>query len=354
MGVNRSKSVGQASSDVLEAAPGRMPKVRAPDSPVVFWGGMGGAVLAGLLVFNGMNTARGARAQTPPPPPAETPAPPAPVPQPVPMPSASPAPPPPPAMPVPQAMSEDAYLRSPTLVVDLAPPEAGAAQAAQPATAAAPAAGDVPGTAEERFAARTLGAGQGGGQAVQMRDLSRTVPQGVLIAAVLESAINSDLPGAVRGVVSRDVRSFDGDRVLIPRGSRLIGQYKSAATLGQTRAFVVWNRIITPAGISIDIASPAVDRLGRGGVEGDVDTHFLQRYGGAILLTVLNAGITAAVNAGSNSGSNTLVLGWPGQVGQAVTGGGGNREIPATLRVPQGAAIQVFVARDLDFSTVIR
>ena len=187
-----------------------------------------------------------------------------------------------------------------------------------------------------------------------MRDLSRTVPQGVLIAAVLESAINSDLPGAVRGVVSRDVRSFDGDRVLIPRGSRLIGQYKSAATLGQTRAFVVWNRIVTPAGVSIDIASPAVDRLGRGGVEGDVDTHFLQRYGGAILLTVLNAGVTAAVNAGSNSGSNTLVLGWPGQVGQAVTGGGSTRDIPATLRVPQGAAIQVFVARDLDFSSVIR
>ena len=61
MAANRSKSVGQASSEVLEAAPGRMPKVRAPDSPVVFWGGLGGAVLAGLLVFNGMNTARGAR-----------------------------------------------------------------------------------------------------------------------------------------------------------------------------------------------------------------------------------------------------------------------------------------------------
>ena len=67
MGANRSKSAGQESSEVLEAAPGRMPKVRAPDSPLVFWGGLGGAVLAGLLVFNGMNTARGARAQTPPP-----------------------------------------------------------------------------------------------------------------------------------------------------------------------------------------------------------------------------------------------------------------------------------------------
>lgn len=346
-------------AEVTEAAADRMPRVRAPDSPVVFWGGIAGAVLAGLLVFNGLNASRGARAQTPaaPSPPAANPAPtPAPAPQPPPTPS-TPAPvaaPPPPA-PVPQAFGEDAYLRSPALVVDLPPPDAVQGREAQAAAAMAPAAAPAEpgGTAEERFAARTLGAGQGGAQAVRMRDLGRTVPQGVLISAVLESAINSDLPGAVRGVVSRDVRSFDGARVLIPRGSRLIGQYKSAATLGQTRAFVVWNRIVTPAGISIDIASPAVDRLGRGGVEGDVDTHFIERFGGAILLTVLNAGVTAAVNAGTSGGS-TVVLGWPGQLGQAVTGTARTQDIPATLRVPQGAAIQVFVARDLDFSTVVR
>ena len=85
----------------------------------------------------------------------------------------------------------------------------------------------------------------------------------------------------------------------------------------------------------------------------DVDTHFIERFGGAILLTVLNAGVTAAVNAGTSGGS-TVVLGWPGQLGQAVTGTARTQDIPATLRVPQGAAIQVFVARDLDFSTVVR
>jgi type IV secretion system protein VirB10 len=189
-------------------------------------------------------------------------------------------------------------------------------------------------------------------QALQMRDLSRIVPQGALISAVLESAINSDLPGAVRGVVSRDVRSFDGSRVLIPRGSRLVGQYKSSASPGQTRAFVVWSRIISPTGVTIDIASPAVDRLGQGGVEGQVDTHFFERFGASILLTLINAGVTAAANSGSNNSNTTLVLGWPGQAGQAAASAIRPADVAPTLRVAQGAAIQVYVARDLDFSGV--
>jgi type IV secretion system protein VirB10 len=187
-----------------------------------------------------------------------------------------------------------------------------------------------------------------------MGDLSRVVPQGTLIAAVLESAINSDLPGAVRGVVSRDVRSFDGSRILIPRGSRLVGEYKSSASVGQTRAFVVWSRIISPTGVSIEIASPAVDRLGQGGVEGAVDNNFFERFGASILLTVLNAGVTALANNGSNNSNTTLLLGWPGLTGQGVGAGITPPNVPATLRVPQGAAVQVYVARDLDFSGVVR
>lgn len=242
------------------------------------------------------------------------------------------------------------------MVVDLAPPEAGTAAApvATPTPGAPPAApAEIPASAEERFAARTMGGTSDGARAAQMRDLSRVVPQGTLISAVLESAINSDLPGAVRGVVSRDVRSFDGSRVLIPRGSRLVGQYKSAAAIGQTRAFVVWSRIISPTGVTIDIASPAVDRLGRGGVEGRVDNHFLERFGASILLTVLNAGVTAAANNASGGGNTTLILGLPGQAGQAMAGLA-PRDMPATLEVSPGAAIQVYVARDLDFSAVVR
>jgi type IV secretion system protein VirB10 len=210
------------------------------------------------------------------------------------------------------------------------------------------------GSPEERFAARTMGGAGSGAKATQMGDLSRVVPQGTLIAAVLESAINSDLPGAVRGVVSRDVRSFDGSRILIPRGSRLVGEYKSSASVGQTRAFVVWSRIISPTGVSIEIASPAVDRLGQGGVEGAVDNNFFERFGASILLTVLNAGVTALANNGSNNSNTTLLLGWPGLTGQGAGAGITPPNVPATLRVPQGAAVQVYVARDLDFSGVVR
>ncbi|MFM1958725.1 MAG: hypothetical protein RL588_242 [Pseudomonadota bacterium] len=350
------RSAPEPASEVLAQAGETLPRVRAPDSPVVFWGGMAGAALAGLLVFNGLNASRGAHAQVPAPP-APAPAAPAPAPV-VPMPSAG-APPATPA-PVPASPpagavgSEEAYLRSPTLVVDLAPPEGAAAAAPASANLPGAAAPEPPGSAEERFAARTMGGPSTGARAVQMQDLGRLVPQGTLIPAVLESAINSDLPGAVRGVVSRDVRGFDGRHVLIPRGSRLIGQYKSAASVGQTRAFVVWSRIISPTGVSIDIASPAVDRLGQGGVEGSVDNHFFERFGASILLTVLNAGVTAAASNSAGGGNTTLLLGWPGQLGQSMAGSGRTSDIPATLRVEQGAAIQVYVARDLDFSAVVR
>jgi type IV secretion system protein VirB10 len=83
---------------------------------------------------------------------------------------------------------------------------------------------------------------------------------------VLETAIDSDLPGYVRAVVSQDVRSFDGARVLIPRSSRLIGQYKSGVASGQTRAYVVWSRLIRPDGVSVALASPAIDDAGRTGL----------------------------------------------------------------------------------------
>ncbi len=355
MGQDRSRRVSGADSEVLAKVADRLPRVRAADSPVVFWGGMTGAALAGLLVFNGLNTSRGAVAQTPPAP-APPPSAPASVRAADPPPPPPAAPEAPPAAPVYSAATEDAYLRAPTLVVDLAAQETPAmgAMAAAPATAPGAPQPEPAGSPEERFAARTMGGAGSGAEATQMGDLSRVVPQGTLIAAVLESAINSDLPGAVRGVVSRDVRSFDGSRILIPRGSRLVGEYKSSASVGQTRAFVVWSRIISPTGVSIEIASPAVDRLGQGGVEGAVDNNFFERFGASILLTVLNAGVTALANNGSNNSNTTLLLGWPGLTGQGAGAGITPPNVPATLRVPQGAAVQVYVARDLDFSGVVR
>jgi type IV secretion system protein VirB10 len=175
-------------------------------------------------------------------------------------------------------------------------------------------------------------------------DPKTTVTQGTLIPAVLETAINTDVPGYVRAVVSSDVRSFDGTRVLIPRSSRLIGQYRSGLQAGQKRAYVIWTRLIRPDGVSVNIGSPAVGFSGETGLDGKVQTHFFERFGSAMLLSVIG-GLSAI---GGNSG---VVIANSGQ-SAAAAAIGQTAQIGPTVRVRLGAPIRVFTARDLDFSKV--
>ena len=284
------------------------------------------------------------------------------------------APPPPPAAPappraaavVPEGPSTDqiAAWKSPSLIVDLsgptaaapapgtAPPQPGAPGAVLPLTQALAPPGTRPAdtlSADERFAQR-LGVGESNepAQATRIADLGTTIPQGAVVTAVLETAINSDLPGYARAVVSREVRSFDGKKVLIPRGSHVIGQYRSGIALGQSRVFVVWTRLIRPDGASIEMASAGTDALGRGGLEGDVDSHFFARYGGAILLSLL--GVAGDVLTDHNTqvviNSTQNVAGAAGSALQQEV------NISPTIDVPAGTPLRIFVARDLDFAKV--
>lgn len=181
-------------------------------------------------------------------------------------------------------------------------------------------------------------------KATRMKNPAQTVSQGTLIPAVLETAINSDLPGYVRAVVSSDVRSFDGSRILVPRSSRLIGQYKSGVANGQTRAYVMWTRLIRPDGVSVALASPAVDEAGQTGLTGTVDSHFMKRFGSSLLLSIVGTASTL-----SSGGSALIVSG--GQSAASVAAQQ-NGQIPPTIKVRQGQPIRVFTAKDLDFSTV--
>ena len=175
---------------------------------------------------------------------------------------------------------------------------------------------------------------------------SMTVPQGVVIAAVLETALDSTRPGGVRAIVSRDVRGFDGTQLLIPRGSRLYGEYTSDLAAGQKRALIRWQRLTRPDGVIIDLDSPAADPLGRAGVRGKVNSHFFSRFGGAILQSVLDIGVGVATREATGG----VYVALPGAT-QNVTATNPNQVTP-TLTVKQGASVSVFVARDLDFSTV--
>jgi type IV secretion system protein VirB10 len=159
---------------------------------------------------------------------------------------------------------------------------------------------------------------------------------------VLETAIDSDLPGYVRAVVSQDVRSFDGSRVLIPRSSRLIGEYKSGLQQGQTRAYVVWSRLIRPDGVSVALASPAVDAQGATGLAGEVDNHFLKRFGSSLLLSVIGA--AGAVGRGG------VTIATGDSAASVAAQRDGSRA--PTIRVRQGQPIRIFTARDLNFASV--
>ena len=202
----------------------------------------------------------------------------------------------------------------------------------------------------ERFSARVGNQEVEVATARRMTGLDRLVPQGAVIGATMETALNSDLPGFARAVIQRDVRSFDGTSVLIPAGSRVIGQYKSGVAQGASRVFVLWTRLIRSDGVSIDLASPATDDLGRAGIGGKVNRHFLQRFGGAILTTVLSAGLNAA--AAARSGGSTVFVGSAGEATSLAGQAAGNGDIPPTITTRQGAAVRIFVARDLDFSHV--
>lgn len=189
--------------------------------------------------------------------------------------------------------------------------------------------------------------GSSGGEvakATRMKNPGQTVSQGTLIPAVLETAINSDLPGYVRAVVSSDIRSFDGSRILVPRSSRLIGQYKSGVANGQTRAYVMWTRLIRPDGVSVALASPAVDATGQTGLTGTVDSHFMKRFGSSLLLSIVGTASTLG------SGGSALIV--SGGQSAASVAAQQNGVIPPTIKVRQGQPIRVFTAKDLDFSSV--
>lgn len=191
-------------------------------------------------------------------------------------------------------------------------------------------------------------AGVAGGRARSGAFANRgtTVPQGTLIPAVLETALDSTRPGLARAIVSRDVRGFDGSRILIPRGSRLIGEYRSEVAPGQRRALVNWIRLIRPDGVTIAIGSPASDTFGRAGIRAKVNSHFFQRFAGAILQSAFDIG----VNLASRAGNNTTVIVPTGSL-QGTTQIIQPTQITPTLKVKPGTSISIFAARDLDFSS---
>ncbi|GAA0622566.1 hypothetical protein GCM10009422_18160 [Brevundimonas kwangchunensis] len=182
-----------------------------------------------------------------------------------------------------------------------------------------------------------------------LRRPASTVARGVLIPAILETALDSTRPGMARAIVSSDIASFDGSRILIPRGSRLIGEYAADLTAGQTRAMVRWTRLVRPDGETIALDSQAADLTGRAGVTGRVDNRFLQRFSRAILQTTLNIGASLAAREIGGDGAGVIIA-LPGS-SQTTAAAATSDTLQPIVRVDAGARIAVLVAQDLEFAS---
>ncbi len=185
--------------------------------------------------------------------------------------------------------------------------------------------------------------------------------RGTYIRCVLETRIVSDVPGFTTCLVTEPVYSFNGHTLLLPKGSKLLGAYNHKPT--GNRMEVVWDRIITPTGIDVDMASPGMDNLGGAGLPGHYDAHWSQRIASALLISLLGDAFKyeAAEHGPRNSTvGNGFVTQTPfesntartvQQLADQAVREAANR--PATVTINQGTVIYVYVAKDVDFSGVV-
>ena len=179
------------------------------------------------------------------------------------------------------------------------------------------------------------------------------IPKGTSIDCTLETAIDSTFDGMVTCIGASDVYGADGKVVLLERGTKYVGEKRGDAKQGQARVFVLWNETRTPTGVVANLASPGTDELGRTGLPGYVDTHFWDRFGAAILISVVDGVIRGLSASQQNSNSGTSVVLNPQGTRDVMTEVLRNTiAIPPTIVKNQGDRIQILVARDVDFRPV--
>jgi type IV secretion system protein VirB10 len=185
---------------------------------------------------------------------------------------------------------------------------------------------------------------------------SLTLPKGTAFTCALKTRVISAASGLVGCLVQRNVFSDDGRVLLIERGSHLDGEYRMAsARPGMVRIPVLWTRIRTPLGVTVDIESPATGPLGESGIDGYVENRWPERIGAAMMLSLIDDSVKLVIqNQTNDRQGDTIVM--PSTT--ANTSKLAEKVLDSTINIPplvyqnQGGIVGIYVARDVDFSSV--
>jgi type IV secretion system protein VirB10 len=216
--------------------------------------------------------------------------------------------------------------------------------------------GTVPGPAAGLFGGQLQAFGTPRVAAGMLGNRSLTLPKGTAFTCALKTKVISAVSGLVGCQVQRNVFSDDGRVLLIERGSHLDGEYRIITMrAGTTRIPVLWTRIRTPNGVTVDIDSPGTGQLGESGIDGYVDNRWGERLGAAMLLSLIDDSVRLVIaNQQSDAQGNTIVL----PATTANTSKLAEKVLDSTINIPpliyqnQGGIVGIYVARDVDFSSV--
>jgi type IV secretion system protein VirB10 len=190
-------------------------------------------------------------------------------------------------------------------------------------------------------------------------DRSLILPKGTAFTCALKTKLISAASGFVSCQVQRNVFSDDGRVLLVERGSHMDGEYRIASVRpGTVRIPVLWTRIRTPNGVTVDIESPGTGPLGESGIDGYLDNRWPERIGAAMLLSLIDDSVKLAIQDRANTGTagtgNTILL--PSTTSS--TSKLAEKVLDSTINIPpliyqnQGGIVGIYVARDVDFSSV--
>jgi type IV secretion system protein VirB10 len=185
-------------------------------------------------------------------------------------------------------------------------------------------------------------------RATMIGDRNFLITAGTHIPCTLQTALDSSQPGYTTCIIPRDIYSENGRVVLMEKGTKVVGEYRGGVSQGVNRLFVLWTRALTPRGVAIDLSSPAADALGRSGMSGTIDTFFWKRFGGALMLSLINDGTMVAGQRLAGNGSNTTQV--PADTASVALQNSIN--IKPVLKKNQGESVGIFVSKDFDFSNV--